>query len=259
VPATTPLRALPLGAEGVAQTGAVRRGLDDSGMAQNFIGCDRDQELLLPPSLREWLPEDHLAWFVLEAVGELDLAAFYGAYREDGWGRGARPVDDGGAAGLRLCDRGAVGARDRAALSRGRRVSSSDREPGARPRDDRAVPGPSRGRDRGFVRRRARALREGGAGLGRSRCGRRHEGRGGGDASRDAWLRADRQRDPCGGRRDRRGRRRALRRGARRRAARGSSHERRSAQAAARGQAGARGRACGAGRADPARPRPAPR
>jgi transposase len=58
-------------------------------MAQNFIGCDRDQELLLPPSLREWLPEDHLAWFVLEAVGELDLAAFYGAYRADGWGRAA--------------------------------------------------------------------------------------------------------------------------------------------------------------------------
>ena len=35
-------------------------------MAQNFLPCDRDQELLLPPSLREWLPEDHLAWFVLE-------------------------------------------------------------------------------------------------------------------------------------------------------------------------------------------------
>ena len=29
-------------------------------MAQNFIACDREQELLLPPSLREWLPEDHL-------------------------------------------------------------------------------------------------------------------------------------------------------------------------------------------------------
>jgi hypothetical protein len=28
-------------------------------MAQNFIGCDREQELLLPPSLREWLPDDH--------------------------------------------------------------------------------------------------------------------------------------------------------------------------------------------------------
>ena len=58
-------------------------------MAQNFLACDRDQELLLPPSLREWLPEDHLAWFVLDAVDEIELSAFYGAYREDGWGRAA--------------------------------------------------------------------------------------------------------------------------------------------------------------------------
>ncbi len=58
-------------------------------MAANFLLCDRDQELLLPPSLREWLPADHLAWFVLDAVEEIDLAAFYGVYREDGWGRAA--------------------------------------------------------------------------------------------------------------------------------------------------------------------------
>ncbi len=58
-------------------------------MAQNFLPCDRDQELLLPPSLREWLPEDHLAWFVLDSVAELDLDAFYGAYRPDGWGAAA--------------------------------------------------------------------------------------------------------------------------------------------------------------------------
>jgi transposase len=58
-------------------------------MGQNFIACDRDQELLLPPSLSEWLPEDHLAWFVVEAVAELDLDAFYGAYRSDGWGAAA--------------------------------------------------------------------------------------------------------------------------------------------------------------------------
>lgn len=43
----------------------------------------------MPPSLREWLPEDHLAWFVLDAVEEIDLSGFYGAYREDGWGRAA--------------------------------------------------------------------------------------------------------------------------------------------------------------------------
>jgi len=58
-------------------------------VAQNFLRCDREQELLLPPSLREWLPQDHLAWFVLDAVGEIDLSAFYGAYRQDGWGRAA--------------------------------------------------------------------------------------------------------------------------------------------------------------------------
>src|SRR5215204_1502854 len=58
-------------------------------MAQNFIACDREQELLLPPSLREWLPEDHFAWFVLDAVEAMDLTAFLVAYRHDGWGRAA--------------------------------------------------------------------------------------------------------------------------------------------------------------------------
>ena len=61
-------------------------------MPQNFLGCDRDQELLLPPSLKEWLPEGHLAWFVVEAVGALDLDAFYGSYRVDGHGRSAHVI-----------------------------------------------------------------------------------------------------------------------------------------------------------------------
>jgi transposase len=56
---------------------------------QNFIACGRDQELLLPPNLSDWLPEDHLAWFVLAAVEEMDLSPFYGAYRRDGHGRAA--------------------------------------------------------------------------------------------------------------------------------------------------------------------------
>src|SRR5215218_9699169 len=58
-------------------------------MAKNFIACDREQELLLPPSLREWLPEDHLAWFVLDAVAAMDLEVFFAGYRDDGWGRAA--------------------------------------------------------------------------------------------------------------------------------------------------------------------------
>ncbi len=58
-------------------------------MAQHFICADRDQTFLMPPSLREWLPADHLAWFVLDAVAEMDLAAFYADYRADGHGRPA--------------------------------------------------------------------------------------------------------------------------------------------------------------------------
>src|SRR5436190_20597959 len=58
-------------------------------MPQNFLTYDRDQPLLLPPDLRDWLPEDHLAWFVIEAIEELDLEPFYGAYRSDGHGRAA--------------------------------------------------------------------------------------------------------------------------------------------------------------------------
>jgi len=58
-------------------------------MVQNFVACDRGQELLLPPSLRDWLPEGHLAWFVIDAVAAFDLTAFYGAYRVDGHGRPA--------------------------------------------------------------------------------------------------------------------------------------------------------------------------
>ena len=58
-------------------------------MARNFLACDREQVLVMPPSLRDWLPEDHLAWFVLAAVEEMDLAAFYVAYRDDGHGRPA--------------------------------------------------------------------------------------------------------------------------------------------------------------------------
>ncbi len=58
-------------------------------MGQNFLSCDREQELLLPPSLREWLPPDHLAWFVIDLVEELDTDAFYAAYRADWHGRAA--------------------------------------------------------------------------------------------------------------------------------------------------------------------------
>lgn len=56
-------------------------------MPQNFIPVRRDQQFLMPPDLNEWLPEGHLARFVLAAVKDMDLSAFYSRYRSDGWGR----------------------------------------------------------------------------------------------------------------------------------------------------------------------------
>jgi hypothetical protein len=58
-------------------------------MPQNFVAFDRDQALLLPPDLRDWLPQDHLAWFLVAAVEEMDLCAFYRPYNADGVGRPA--------------------------------------------------------------------------------------------------------------------------------------------------------------------------
>jgi transposase len=46
-----------------------------------------EQDLLLPPSLREWLPEDHLAYFVSDVVDQLDLSAIESVYEEDDRGQ----------------------------------------------------------------------------------------------------------------------------------------------------------------------------
>jgi hypothetical protein len=58
-------------------------------MAYNFLRGDHDQPFLLPPDLRDWLPQDHLAWFILDVVDQLDLGPFLSAYRADGHGHPA--------------------------------------------------------------------------------------------------------------------------------------------------------------------------
>jgi transposase len=58
-------------------------------MAYNFRRAARDQPFLLPPDLRDWLPQDHLAWFILDVIDQLDLAPFYRAHRTDGHGHPA--------------------------------------------------------------------------------------------------------------------------------------------------------------------------
>src|SRR5246127_4009751 len=50
----------------------------------NFRTIDRESGFLLPPSVDEWLPENHLARFVVEVVDGLDLRAMSGSYRGSG-------------------------------------------------------------------------------------------------------------------------------------------------------------------------------
>jgi transposase len=52
-------------------------------MAKTFRSYLPEQNLLLPPSLREWLPDDHLAYFVSDVVDQLDLSAIESVYEEE--------------------------------------------------------------------------------------------------------------------------------------------------------------------------------
>jgi len=55
-------------------------------MGYNFFEYNREQRYLLPPSLQEWVPKGDLAWFVLDAVKQMDLSEYYKGYRTDGSG-----------------------------------------------------------------------------------------------------------------------------------------------------------------------------
>jgi transposase len=52
----------------------------------NVRAVERDQQFLLPPSVSDWLPSDHLAWFIIDLVAELDLTELYSSLRTDGRG-----------------------------------------------------------------------------------------------------------------------------------------------------------------------------
>ena len=82
-----------------------------------FLSDDLDQSLLMPPSLHDWLPENHLARFVVDLVETLDLSAFYRSYQEkDGaWASGVPSGDDGAVVDLWLLHRSGQLAADREA------------------------------------------------------------------------------------------------------------------------------------------------
>lgn len=62
-------------------------------MAYFYVGGERDQLFLLPMSMRDWLDEGHLAWFVIDVVARVDTAAFHARHRNDGPGRPAYDPD----------------------------------------------------------------------------------------------------------------------------------------------------------------------
>ena len=213
----------------------------------------------MPPDVREWLPPRHLAWFVIDAVGEMDLEAFYAAYRVDG--RSRPPYDPAMMVALLLYAY-ARGIRSSRVIERACEEDVAFRVLAAQQRPDHATIAR-------FVERHQEAIaglfgevldavRAQRAGQGRRDRRRRHQGAGERVAQREPRLRAARARDRRGGQGGRRGRGRALRRGARRRAAAGVRDRAGPPRVVARGQAAPGGRARGEGAAGAAQPPEAP-
>lgn len=48
-----------------------------------FRDANRDQQFLLPPNLKEWLPEDHLVYFLLDVLSQVDTSSFFERYSEE--------------------------------------------------------------------------------------------------------------------------------------------------------------------------------
>ena len=67
--------------------------------SKHFRPYEPDQSLLLPPSLNDWLPEDHLAFFIRDVVGELDLSAIL---RDHEGSKGGQPPYNAGMMARRL-------------------------------------------------------------------------------------------------------------------------------------------------------------
>jgi transposase len=68
-------------------------GRDDGGVAKSYRSVDRDQQFLMPPDMRDWLPAGHLVWFLLDAVAVMDTSAFHARRLRGGAGRAAYDPD----------------------------------------------------------------------------------------------------------------------------------------------------------------------
>jgi Transposase domain (DUF772) len=140
----------------------------------------------MPPDVRDWLPENHMAWFVLAAVEEMDLWPFYAAYRVDGR---SRPAYEPAMMVALLLYAYARGIRSSRVMERccieDVAVCVVARAAAVGTRDDRAVHRASRDRAGRSVRRGAAAVRALGAGAGRRHRHRRHQGAGQRESQRE--------------------------------------------------------------------------
>ena len=92
-------------------------------MSKTYLPYEPDQQLLLPAALQEWLPDDHLAYFISDVVDQLDMSKVTARY-ERGTARRAAvsSTDDGQGVALRLLRGGGVLTPHRPASPRGHRL-----------------------------------------------------------------------------------------------------------------------------------------
>ena len=109
-------------------------------MGYDFLPWDHDQQYLLPPDIRGWLPADHEVWALLKAASLLDFTDFFARRRGDGLGAGGLSPSDDNVAALRVRPGGTLVTHDRATLPRGSRLSGAVRQPDAGSCHHRKVP-----------------------------------------------------------------------------------------------------------------------
>ena len=148
-------------------------------MSTTYLPYDPDQQLLLPAALQEWLPDDHLAYFIPDVVDQLDLLGDHVALRAGKARWAALPsADDGQGAALRLLHRGGFVTKDRPAAPRGHCLSGvgGQQQPGL-PHHLRLSQGPPGDVD-GSVSAGAGVVPAGGAGEAGPRGAGRRQGEG---------------------------------------------------------------------------------
>ena len=116
-------------------------------MSKTFLPYDPDQQLLLPAALQEWLPPDHLAYFISDIVDHLDLSEITARYGEAAGRPALQSQDDDQGAALRVLHRGVVLPENRQTAPRGHCLPGVGRQQHAGfPHRLRLSQGPSGGR-----------------------------------------------------------------------------------------------------------------